>query len=86
MIYLYFGALIVSFALLFRSASLFVDGATGIARILNISKMVIGIVLVGMATTAPEFFVSVISAFLGSRRMVSGAEDFAGRSDQRIYA
>ena len=64
MIYLYFAALIAAFALLFKSASFFVDGASGIARILNVSKMVIGIVLVGMATTAPEFFVSVISAFL----------------------
>jgi len=72
MIYLYFAALIVAFALLFWSASLFVDGATGIARILNISKMVIGIVLVGMATTAPEFFVSVISAFLGKPEFALG--------------
>jgi len=72
MIYLYFGALIVSFALLFRSACLFVDGATGMARILNISKMVIGIVLVGIATTAPEFFVSVISAFLGKPEFALG--------------
>jgi len=72
MIYLYFAALIASFALLFRSASLFVDGACGIARILNISKMVIGIVLVGMATTAPEFFVSVISAFLGKPEFALG--------------
>ncbi len=63
MIYLYFVALIVSFALLFKFACYFVDGATGIAKVFNISKMVIGIVLVGMATTAPEFFVSVISAF-----------------------
>lgn len=72
MIYLYFGALIAAFALLFRSASLFVDGATGIARILNVSKMVIGIVLVGIATTAPEFFVSVISAFLGKPEFALG--------------
>ncbi len=72
MIYLYFGALILAFALLFSSACLFVDGATGIARILNISKMVIGIVLVGIATTAPEFFVSVISAFLGKPEFALG--------------
>ncbi len=72
MIYLYFSALIAAFALLFRFASLFVDGACGIARILNISKMVIGILLVGMATTAPEFFVSVISAFLGKPEFALG--------------
>jgi cation:H+ antiporter len=72
MIYLYFAVLIAAFVLLFRSACLFVDGACGIARILNISKMVIGIVLVGIATTAPEFFVSVISAFLGKPEFALG--------------
>ena len=72
MIYLYFAVLIAAFVLLFRSACLFVDGACGIARILNVSKMIIGIVLVGMATTAPEFFVSVISAFLGKPEFALG--------------
>lgn len=72
MIYLYFFALIASFAFLFKCAGYFVDGATGIAKVLNISKMVIGIVLVGMSTTAPEFFVSVISAFRGKPEFALG--------------
>ncbi len=72
MIFIYFIALIASFALLFKSASFFVEGASGIAKILNISKMVIGIVLVGMATTAPEFFVSVIAAFKGKPEFALG--------------
>lgn len=72
MIYVYFIALIVSFTLLFKSASFFVKGACGIARVLNISKMVIGIVLVGMATTAPEFFVSVIAAIKGKPEFALG--------------
>jgi len=72
MIYLYFIALIVSFTFLFKSASFFVKGASGIARVLNISKMVIGIVLVGMATTAPEFFVSVIAAIKGKPEFALG--------------
>jgi cation:H+ antiporter len=72
MIYIYFIALIVSFAFLFKSASFFVKGASGIARVLNISKMVIGIVLVGMATTAPEFFVSVIAAIKGKPEFALG--------------
>ena len=65
MIYFYLAALIVSFAILFKCADFFVEGASGIARVMNLSKMVVGIVLVGMATTAPEFCVSVIAAFLG---------------------
>ncbi len=72
MIYLYFIALGVSFALLFMSAGFFVKAACGIARVLNISKMVIGIVLVGMATTAPEFFVSVIAAIKGKPEFALG--------------
>ncbi len=63
--YLYVAALIVSFALMFKSAGFFVEGACRIARVLNISKMVTGIVLVAFATTAPEFVVSVQAAFLG---------------------
>lgn len=72
MILLYFLALIASFALLFKSASFFVGGASGIAKALNVSKMVIGIVLVGMATTAPEFFVSVIAAIRGKPEFALG--------------
>lgn len=72
MIFIYFIALIVSFVILFKSASFFVEGASGIAKVLNISKMVIGIVLVGMATTAPEFFVSVIAAFKGKPEFALG--------------
>lgn len=72
MIYLYFAVLIISFAILFKCADWFVRGACSIAEVLNIPKMVIGIVLVGMATTAPEFFVSVIAAHLGHSEIALG--------------
>lgn len=72
MIYLYFIVLIASFAILFKCAGYFVDGASGIAKVLHISKMMVGIVLVGMATTAPEFFVSVIAAFKGKPEFALG--------------
>jgi len=64
MIYPYFAALILSFAILFKCADWFVTGASSIARVLNVSKMMVGIVVVGLATTAPEFFVSVMAAYL----------------------
>jgi cation:H+ antiporter len=72
MIYVYFLAFIVAFAVLFKSASLFVEGASGIAQVLNVPKMVIGIVLVGLATTAPEFGVSFIAAILGQPEIALG--------------
>lgn len=72
MIYLYFGAFIGAFIVLFKSATFIVKGATDIARLLNIPKIVIGIVLVGLATTAPEFGVSVIAAILGNLEIALG--------------
>ena len=72
MIYLYFLLLIISFAVLFKCADFFVSGASDIAICLNMPKMVIGIVLVGLATTAPEFAVSVQAAFLGHPEIALG--------------
>jgi cation:H+ antiporter len=72
MIYLYFAVLLLSFAVLFKCADWFVRGACSIAEVLNVPKMIIGIVLVGMATTAPEFFVSVIAAYLGHPEIALG--------------
>jgi len=72
MIYLYFLTCVVSFVVLFKSASLFVEAASGIARVLNVPKLVIGIVLVSLATTAPEFGVSVIAAIMGRSEIALG--------------
>jgi len=72
MIFIYFISLVISFVILYKCAVLFVDGASGIAKELNISKMVVGIVLVGMATTAPEFFVSVIASITGNPEIALG--------------
>ncbi len=72
MIFVYIGALILSFAILFKCADYFVAGAVGIAQVTRIPKMVVGIVLVGLATTAPEFGVSVQAAFLGHPEIALG--------------
>jgi cation:H+ antiporter len=72
MIFLYFAALIVSFLVLFKAADYFVSGASGIADGFKIPKLIIGIVLVSLATTAPEFSVSVIAAFLGNLEISLG--------------
>jgi len=72
MIYLSGAAFLVAFIILFKCADLFVDGASRIATVLNIPKLVIGIVLVGLATTAPEFAVSVIAAIRGLPEIALG--------------
>lgn len=58
--------------ILFKCADYFVDGAIAVASILRIPKMIVGIVLVGLATTAPEFGVSVMAAFLGNLEISLG--------------
>jgi cation:H+ antiporter len=64
--------LAASFYLLTKSADFLVDGSVAIAIILRIPKIVIGIVLVGFATTAPEFTVSLISALRGLPEIALG--------------
>ena len=51
--------------LLTWSANRFVDGADAIARLFGISPFVIGMVIIGFGTSAPELAVSVLSAFSG---------------------
>jgi len=64
--------LAVCFAILAKCADWFVDGAVGIAEHFHVPKMLIGIVLVSMATTAPELAVSVMSAMSGAAEIALG--------------
>lgn len=66
------GVLAICFAVLAKCASWFVDGAVGIAEYLNVPKMLIGIVLVSLATTSPELAVSVLAALEGHPEMALG--------------
>lgn len=63
MIYLAIAGFLIALVILFKCADFFVEGASSISRILNVPKLIIGIVLIGLSTTAPEFAVSVIAAF-----------------------
>jgi len=62
MIY-YSAALLVGFLVLFKSADQFVIGAVASSRNFNVSPMIIGLTVVALGTSAPEIFVSAISAF-----------------------
>lgn len=64
--------LIISFFILAKSADLFVDSAVSFATKFNISKLVIGLVLVSFATTAPELCVSLTAALKGNPEMALG--------------
>jgi cation:H+ antiporter len=64
--------ILVAFAVLAKCAGLFVDASVGIANRLQVPKLVIGIVLVSLATTAPELSVSLMSALRGQPEMALG--------------
>ena len=71
-IWYHVGILILCFAALAKCANWFVDGAVGIAEYFNVPKMLIGIVLMSLATTSPELAVSVMSALEGKPEIALG--------------
>jgi len=60
-----FVLLSISFYFLVNLADLFVDSSVGISEYFGIPRIIVGILIVGFATTAPEISVSVISAIAG---------------------
>lgn len=59
-------AVIVGLSLLIWSADRFVDGASGLARIMGISPLLVGILIVGFGTSAPEMLVASVAAIDGN--------------------
>ena len=64
--------LLAAFVILARSADVFVDSSVALARRFDVPKVVIGIVLVSFATTAPELAVSLVAALSGNPEMALG--------------
>ncbi|NVK25777.1 MAG: calcium/sodium antiporter [Gammaproteobacteria bacterium] len=58
--------LVLSFAVLVWSADKFVYGASGFAKNLGISPMIIGLTIVAMGSSAPEIMVSANAALAGA--------------------
>lgn len=54
------------------SSDCFVDGAAAMARLLGISPLIIGMVIIGFGTCAPEFFVSLFSGIGGHSNLSLG--------------
>lgn len=65
-------AIIVGLVLLVWSADRFIDGAAATARHFGMSPLLIGMVIVGFGTSAPEMVVSVMSALDGSPGIALG--------------
>ena len=65
-------SLLAGFLLLMWSADAFTDNGAKIARIFNISPLVIGLLVFGFGTSAPEMLVSGLAAYDGIPEMSIG--------------
>ncbi len=65
-------AIIVGLAILIYSADVFIDGAAAIATKYHMPKMLIGALIIGVGTSAPEMVVSALSAMAGSPGLALG--------------
>ena len=63
---------LVGFLLLIWSADLLVDNASELAGNLGISTFLVGVVIVGFGTSAPELFVSAMAALEGKGNLALG--------------
>ena len=69
---LYLAAIIAGFAILVWSADKFVEGAASTAKHLGMPSLLIGILIVGFGTSAPEMVVSAIAAMEGNPALALG--------------
>ncbi|MEQ8246929.1 MAG: calcium/sodium antiporter [Alphaproteobacteria bacterium] len=67
-----FGLLLLGLVLLFFGGEALVRGSVSIAERFGISKFVVGLVIVGFGTSAPEMLVSVQAALAGSPDIAIG--------------
>lgn len=65
-------AILIGFAFLIWSADLFVDGASAVAKNMDVSPLLIGLVIVGFGTSAPEMLVAVFASADGSPGLAIG--------------
>ena len=65
-------ALIGGLALLVWSADRFIDGAASVARHFNLPPLLIGMVIVGFGTSAPEMVVSALASLQGNPGIALG--------------
>ncbi len=65
-------AVVIGLAILVWSADVFIDGAVALANKLNVPSFLIGVVILGLGTSAPEMVVSVLAALEGSPELALG--------------
>jgi len=63
---------IIGFILLIKGADLLVNGASSVAKKMNISDLVIGLTIVAFGTSTPELFVNLFAASQGNTELAIG--------------
>jgi len=63
---------VLGFVILIKGADVLVDGASAIARRLNVSDLVIGLTVVAFGTSTPELFVNLVASFKGNTAIAVG--------------
>lgn len=63
---------VVGLAILVWSADVFIDGAVALANKLNVPSFLIGVIILGLGTSAPEMIVSMLAALEGSPGLALG--------------
>ena len=69
MLALWIGMCIIGLVLLFFGAQFFIDGATELARIIGVSELMIGLIVVAIGTSLPELCISLMAAFRGENEL-----------------
>ncbi len=62
----------LGFYILIRGAHLFIDGCASMAKKINVSQLVIGLTIVALGTSAPEFVINVVASLGGSPGLAFG--------------
>lgn len=65
-------AILIGLAILVWSADVFIEGATALAKKLGVPSFLIGVLILGLGTSAPEMVVSVLAAIDGSPELALG--------------
>ena len=65
-------AILIGLAILVWSADVFIDGAVALANKLNVPSFLIGVIILGLGTSAPEMIVSMLAALEGSPEIALG--------------
>ena len=64
--------IIIGVALVLKGADFLTEGASALARRMNVPEIIIGLTIVAAGTSAPELFVSLVSALKGTPDLAVG--------------